>query len=187
MLGLGGDPAVLDVVFRLVVGGHQPAPIRQRQQERDDAEADHDRGQDESLWQRIGEARRVVADERRVAAVTARQHEHDVDAVADQADPDDDAAELAAEQQVGAACTQEPGDEDEQQGHGDPPGSGSRSVWLSSPSASKIMRINPTTIRYTPVSNTVADVSFTLPSSSTCHSTERWSSGSPPNASGARV
>jgi hypothetical protein len=75
--------------------------------------------------------------------------------VAEQADPDDDAAELAAEDQVGAARAQHAGGDGEQERHErrpSPVSLGSVVGLVAEPS--KTISTSPTTIRYTPVSNT---------------------------------
>src|SRR5690606_3871405 len=114
----------------------------------------------ERLGQRIGEPVRVPTGERRVAPVAARQDEQDVDAVSEEGDADDDPAELAPEEQVGPGRAHERRRADQEQCHDAPSRSASPSA-SSSASPSRIISISPTTIRYTPVSNTVAVVSFT--------------------------
>ena len=64
-----GDGPVGDVVLDLVVVGQQPAAVRQRQQQRGDAERDDDRRQRHRLRQRVAEVGDVAgADQRRGAA-----------------------------------------------------------------------------------------------------------------------
>src|SRR5690606_20805528 len=97
-----------------------------------------------------------------------------------------------AQQQVGAAGTQEAGGHDEEDVHRGPSPSdaaSSPSARLpdsvrSSPRPSKIMRTRPITIRYTPVSNTVAVVALTLPSTWSWSSYASWFNGPSPKARG---
>ena len=81
----------------------------------------------------------AVADERRVAAAPGGDEQH-VGAVGQQAEADDDAAELALQQQVGADAEQRGGGGGEHDGHGVASAG-------SSPKASKAMSTMPTTAR----------------------------------------
>ena len=114
------DQAVLDVVLDLVVAGELPASVAERQQERGDAERDHDRGQCQRLRQRVGVVteRTRRSDDRGLAAGAARRDEQQVGAVTEQADADDDARQAALHQQPGAASEQHRRDGGDQDGHG---------------------------------------------------------------------
>ena len=113
-----GDVPVLDVVFDHVVVGHLPAAESEGEQERGDAERDHDRRQRERLRQRVGEVLPVAgADDRRDAAVTARDHEQEVGPVADEPDPDEDPRQPTLQEEERAGREQRRHGEGEQHAH----------------------------------------------------------------------
>ncbi len=100
------DGAVVGVVGHLVVVGQQPAAVGEREQQRRDAEADDDRRQHERLRDRVGEVTLIAGADDRRAAPLGRRDEHDVGAVADQSEADDQPRQLALHEEVGADAEQ---------------------------------------------------------------------------------
>ena len=144
------DGAVGDVVLDLVVVAEQPAPVGQRQQQRGDAERDHDRRERERLGQRIAEVGGVAGADRAAAMPTAPEvMSSRLAPWLNNAEADDDAAQLALQHEVGADAEEECGGQSERQAHAAPRvgRSGVRRCRSSSPNASKIMKIRPTTTR----------------------------------------
>ena len=171
-----------------------PAAVGHREEERGRAQADHDRGEDQRLRQRVAHPRRVVADDRGSAGGATGDEEQHVDAVAEHHQADQHPGEAALERQVDAAADHRRGGQDQgQAGSSRATSAGRRPAWLSAGCAGRSRSRGcaagrgrrPTT------SDVDADVEehrgdqVDLAQHRECRSTTALCSTAPPNASGA--